>query len=226
MTQQATPNPPAPTVYVVDDDAAVRKALARLLKSTGYQARDFASAEAFLRDWQDAPAPGCLLLDISMPGLDGLQLQQRLNGSGHTLPIIFVTGHGDIPSTVSAMKAGAVDFLAKPLNDEDLLKAVGEALGRDRRQRTERTERDTLASRYETLTPRERQVMTLVVGGLLNKQIAATLGASEKTVKIHRGRVMQKMKAHSVADLVRAAQKIGIRPGATPESRERRAKPR
>jgi FixJ family two-component response regulator len=226
MTQQATPNLPSATVYVVDDDEAVRKSLARLLKSTGYRTRDFASAEAFLRGWRDDPAPGCLLLDISMPGLDGLQLQDRLNASEHAIPIIFVTGHGDIPSTVSAMKAGAVDFLPKPLKEEDLLKAVDEALGRDRRQRRERNERDALASRYETLTPRERQVMTLVVGGLLNKQIAATLGASEKTVKIHRGRVMEKMQAHSVADLVRAAQKIGIRPGATPQSRERRAKPR
>ncbi|MBI5897002.1 MAG: response regulator transcription factor [Desulfobacterales bacterium] len=226
MTQSVNPNPPSPTVYVVDDDAAVRKALARLLKSTGYRARDFASAEAFLHDWKDDPAPGCLLLDISMPGLDGLQLQHRLNASKHTIPVIFITGHGDIPSTVSAMKAGAVDFLAKPLNDADLLKAVDEALGRDRRQRRERTEREALARRFQSLTPREREVMALVVGGLPNKQIAFDLGASEKTVKIHRGRVMEKMKAHSVADLVRAAQKIGIRPGAAPESRERRAKPR
>jgi len=226
MTQPATPNPPSPTVYVVDDDAAVRKALARLLKSTGYRARDFASAEAFLRGWQDDPAPGCLLLDISMPGLDGLQLQHRLNTSGHTIPIIFITGHGDIPSTVSAMKAGAVDFLPKPVKEEDLLKAVDEALGRDHRQRRERTEREALVRRFQSLTPREREVMALVVGGLLNKQIAATLGASEKTVKIHRGRVMEKMKVHSVADLVRAAQRLGIRPGTTAESRDRRTKPR
>lgn len=210
MTQAVNIHTPSPTVFVVDDDEAVRKALARLLRSTGYQARGFASAEAFLACWTEDPAPGCLLLDISMPGLDGLQLQQCLNGSGHTLPIIFITGHGDIPSTVRALKAGAVDFLPKPLNEEALLKAVDEALGRDHRQRGERTERDWLSRRFETLTPREREVMALVVRGLLNKQIAAVLGASEKTVKIHRGRVMEKMKIHSVADLVRAAQKLDI----------------
>ncbi len=210
MTQAANIHTPSPTVFVVDDDEAVRKALARLLKSTGYAVRDFASAETFLSCWTEDPAPGCLLLDISMPGLDGLQLQQHLNGSDYTLPIVFITGHGDIPSTVQALKAGAVDFLPKPVNEASLLKAVDEALGRDHRQRSERTERDRLARRFQTLTPREREVMALVVGGLANKQIAAVLGASEKTIKIHRGRVMEKMQMHSVADLVRAAQKLDI----------------
>jgi FixJ family two-component response regulator len=198
------------TVFVVDDDAAVRKSLARLLKSAGYHTETFASADEFLERWQADPVPGCVLLDILMPGLDGLQLQQKLQTSTHGIPIIFITGHGDIPSSVKAMKAGAVNFFPKPFNDEDLLKAVGEAIERDQRERTERAERDAVARLFETLTAREREVMALVVRGMLNKQIASALGASEKTVKIHRGRVMEKMNVQSVADLVRAAQKIGL----------------
>lgn len=202
-----------PTVFVVDDDASVRKGLERLLKSAGFRPEGFASAEEFLDCWEQDPAPGCVLLDIQMPGLDGLQLQQKLQACAVPIPIIFITGHGDIPSSVSAMKAGAVDFLPKPIHDEDLLRAVREAIQQDRKERTERAERDAVAERFQTLTPREREVMALVVRGMLNKQIAFSLGASEKTVKIHRGRVMEKMKVSSVADLVRAAEKIDTIPG-------------
>jgi FixJ family two-component response regulator len=198
------------TVFVVDDDAAVRKSLERLLKSAGYHTESFASAEKFLERWEGDPVPGCVLLDILMPGLDGLQLQQKLQRSTHGIPIIFITGHGDIPSSVAAMKAGAVDFFPKPFKDQDLLKAVCEAIERDHQQRSERVERAAVVNLFETLTPREREVMALVVSGMLNKQIAFDLGVSEKTIKIHRGRVMEKMKVDSVADLVRAAQKIGL----------------
>jgi FixJ family two-component response regulator len=201
-------NDPSPTVFVVDDDASVRRALVRLLRSAGYQAEPMASADAFLSRWQSNPVPGCVLLDIMMPGTDGLQLQQLLQSTRHRVPIIFITGHGDIPSSVSAMKAGAVDFLPKPFKDDDLLRSVREALQRDARERCERAVQETLIARFETLTPREREVMSLVVRGMPNKQIAHELGASEKTIKIHRGRVTEKMKVQSVADLVLAAQKI------------------
>lgn len=201
-----------PTVFVVDDDAAVRKGLERLLKSAGFRSEGCASAEEFLDRWERNPAPGCVLLDIQMPGLDGLQLQQKLQACAVSIPIIFITGHGDIPSSVSAMKAGAVDFFPKPIRDEDLLRAVHEAIQRDRKERSERAERDAVAKRFHTLTPREREVMALVVRGMLNKQIAFALGASEKTVKIHRGRVMEKMKVSSVADLVRTAEKMETTP--------------
>lgn len=202
-----------PTVFVVDDDASVRKAMVRLLKSAGHRAESCASAEEFLDRWKRDPSPGCVLLDIQMPGLDGLQLQQKLQSSATGIPIVFITGHGDIPSSVTAMKAGAVDFFPKPINDAALLDAVRKAIQRDCMERTERAARSSLACRFETLTPREREVMALVVQGLLNKQIAAVLGASEKTVKIHRGRVMQKMKVRSLADLVRAAEKIDLPQG-------------
>jgi FixJ family two-component response regulator len=204
---------PLPTVFVVDDDASVRKSLARLLKSAGYRPESFASAEEFIDRWERDPVPGCVLLDIQMPGLDGLQLQRKLQTATHGIPIIFITGHGDIPLSVTAMKAGAVDFFSKPFNDDNLLKAVREAIQRDRQERTEGAERAIVAQRFETLTPREREVMALVVQGLLNKQIAIALGASEKTIKIHRGRVMEKMQVPSVPDLVRAAEKIGMPPG-------------
>ena len=207
---------PLPTVFVVDDDAAVRKGLVRLLKSAGYFAESFASADEFIKCWKRDPLPGCVLLDIQMPGLDGLQLQQELSNSTHEIPIIFITGHGDIPSSVKAMKAGAVDFFSKPFDDEDLLQAIREAIQQDHQMRTDRAERGSVAARFATLTPREREVLELVVRGMLNKQIAAALGASEKTIKIHRGRVMEKMKVQSVPDLVRAAEKIGIHPGSIP----------
>jgi len=207
---------PHPTVFVVDDDAAVRKSLVRLLKSAGYRAESFASADEFIECRKRNPLPGCALVDIQMPGIDGLQLQRELINSTHEIPIIFITGYGDIPSSVKAMKAGAVDFFSKPFNDEALLQAIREAIQRDQRVRCERAERASLAARFATLTPREREVLGWVVRGIRNKQIAAALGASEKTIKIHRGRVMEKMKVPSVADLVRAAEKIGMFPGFPP----------
>ncbi len=200
----------SPTVFVVDDDAPVRKALARLLTSAGYHAACFASADEFLEFWNAHPETGCLLLDVRMPGLDGLQLQQALSMSGRPIPIIFITGHGDIPMSVRAMKSGAVDFFPKPFKDDDLLQAVEEALRRCELERADRDERDAVLKRFNTLTPREREVMALVVRGMPNKQIAFELGVSEKTIKIHRGRVMAKMQAASVADLVRASQKIDL----------------
>ncbi len=203
------------TVFVVDDDAEVRKSLVRLLKSAGYSTEAFASADEFLASWQLNRVPGCVVLDILMPGIDGLQLQQKLQAAPDGVPIIFITGHGDIPSSVAAMKAGAVDFFPKPFNDEDLLGAVREAIQRNAQERSKRAERDAVAGRFRELTPREREVMALVVRGMLNKQIAAVLGASEKTIKVHRGRVMEKMQVQSLADLVRAAEKIGLRPGFT-----------
>ncbi|MGW8185789.1 MAG: response regulator transcription factor, partial [Desulfobacterales bacterium] len=205
-----------PTVFVVDDDAAVRKSLVRLLTSADYRVESFGSADEFLVRWQEDPVPGCVLLDIMMPGLDGLQLQQVLQTSTHTLPVIFITGHGDVPSSVKAMKAGAIDFFTKPFNDEDLLRAIHEAIQRDHQARSLFEARAAAARRFEKLTSREREVMALVVSGLLNKQIAFELGASVKTIKIHRGRVMAKMKVQSVADLVRAAEMIGIRPDSPP----------
>ena len=207
---------PHPTVFVVDDDAAVRKSLVRLLKSAGYRAESFASADEFIECRKRNPLPGCALVDIQMPGIDGLQLQRELINSTHEIPIIFITGYGDIPSSVKAMKAGAVDFFSKPFNGEALLQAIREAIQRDQRVRCERAERASLAARFATLTPREREVLGWVVRGIRNKQIAAALGASEKTIKIHRGRVMEKMKVPSVADLVRAAEKIGMFPGFPP----------
>ena len=207
---------PHPTVFVVNDDAAVRKSLVRLLKSAGYRAESFASADEFIECRKRNPLPGCALVDIQMPGIDGLQLQRELINSTHEIPIIFITGYGDIPSSVKAMKAGAVDFFSKPFNDEALLQAIREAIQRDQRARCERAERASLAARFATLTPREREVLGWVVRGIRNKQIAAALGASEKTIKIHRGRVMEKMKVPSVADLVRAAEKIGMFPGFPP----------
>jgi FixJ family two-component response regulator len=199
-------------VYVVDDDASVRKSLARLLRSTGHAAEIFASPTEFLNHCRQRPVRGCALLDVQMPGLNGLDLQQELLAANVAIPIIFITGHGDIPMGVKAMKAGAVDFLAKPFHDKDLLDAIDQALARDSEQQSERTELKSLDELYATLTPREREVLSLVVCGLLNKQIAVKLNASEKTIKIHRGRVMQKMQVQSVADLVRAAEKLGINP--------------
>ena len=197
-------------VYVVDDDASVRKSLARLLRSTGHAAETFASPAEFLEHCRGTRVRGCALLDVQMPGLNGLELQQELLAASVGIPIIFITGHGDIPMSVKAMKAGAVDFLSKPFRDKDLLDAIDQAIARDREQQSDRAELESISMRYCTLTPREREVLSLVVCGLLNKQIAGKLNASEKTIKIHRGRVMQKMQIQSVADLVRAAQRLGI----------------
>jgi FixJ family two-component response regulator len=206
----------------VDDDAAVRKSLVRLLRSAGYQAASFASAGEFLDHWQEHATMGCLVLDVQMPGLNGLDLQRELRSTPRSLPIVFITGHGDIPMSVMAMKAGAVDFLAKPFQAEDLLLAVGEAIASSAEEQSEQSEREALEERYATLTPREREVMLLVVRGLANKRIATELGIVEKTIKVHRGRVMSKMQVRSVAELVLASLKIKIMPEpATVPPRER-----
>jgi FixJ family two-component response regulator len=191
----------APCVSVVDDDAAVLKSIDRLLRSAGFAVRTFPSPHDFLSK-RVAGAPGCLVVDLSMPGLDGLQLQQALAVSGDPCPVVFITGHGDIPASVKAMKAGAVDFLTKPFDREKLIAAVRVALDRDRADRVQRAERSSIGARVAALTPRESQVMAQVVVGHLNKQIAAELGISEKTVKVHRARVMKKMGVASVAELV------------------------
>ena len=201
-------------VYVVDDDPSVRKALQRLLRSADYDAKTFASAPEFL-DFTCPDIPGCLILDIKMPELSGLELQERLSEKGISLPIIFITGHGTVPASVKAFKAGAMDFLQKPFKEVELLDAVFRAIEKHRRLGCEQKEMQALRARLETLTPREREVFSLVVSGLLNKQVAFDLGITEKTVKVHRARVMQKMGAQSLADLVRFAEKLGIRSSAS-----------
>ncbi len=196
-------------VFVVDDDALIRDSLKNLIRSVGLRVEAFASAQEFLR----SPRPdvaACLVLDVRLKGLSGLDLQKRMADADIAIPIIFISGHGDIPMTVQAMKAGAVEFLTKPFRDQVLLDAVQQALDRDRKAREERAKVEELHSRYCSLTPREREVMALVVTGLLNKQIAGELGTSETTVKIHRHQVMEKMGAGSLADLVRMADKLGI----------------
>jgi FixJ family two-component response regulator len=200
-------------VFVVDDDPSVLRALTRLLGAAGLEARGFASPTAFLEQ-HDPATPGCLVLDLALPGLDGLQLQQALTASGRARPIVFITGRGDIPTSVRAMKSGAVDFLTKPIRDEDLLAAVRDAIEMDRRARTAQIELDALGRRLASLTPREREVLAHVVAGHLNKQIAADLGTVEKTIKVHRARIMEKMAARSLADLVRIAERLGIPPPA------------
>jgi FixJ family two-component response regulator len=195
---------------VIDDSPSIRRALARLIKSAGHQVQTFASAREFLeRDWDDRE-PGCLVLDVRLPGLSGLDLQRELRAANAPLPIIFITGYGDIPMSVKAMKDGAVDFLPKPVKDTVLLSAIEQALTRAIRDRAEREELKEIQARFATLTPREREVMELVVRGLLNKQIAFELGTVEKTIKVHRARVMEKMQVDSLADLVRVAERLGI----------------
>jgi RNA polymerase sigma factor (sigma-70 family) len=199
------------TVYVVDDDASVRTALKRLLGSVGFSCQTFASADDFLKAAR-ADGPQCLVLDVRLPGASGLDLQRELAVLDRPLPIIFITGHGDIPVTVRAMKAGASEFLTKPLREQELLEAIRKALERDREMLRKRGDAARLRRRYDDLTPRERQVMRLVVTGLLNKQVAAELGISEKTVKVHRAQVMQKMQAGSLAELVRMSDHLPTSP--------------
>jgi FixJ family two-component response regulator len=195
-------------VFIVDDDAGTRESLRNLVRSVGLRVEVFASAQEFLRS-QRADVPACLVLDVRLPGLSGLDLQKQMAAAERQIPIVFITGHGDIPMTVRAMKAGAVEFLTKPFRDQDLLDAIQQALDRDRQAREQRAEVEELRSRYRLLTPRERDVMALVVTGLLNKQIAAELGTSEASVKVHRQHVMEKMRAGSLAALVRMADRIG-----------------
>ncbi len=197
-------------IAIVDDDPSVRKGLERLIRSLGWKAETFASAQEFL-DGPRTDAPSCLVLDLQLPGLSGLDLQKRMAEAGLETPIIFLTGHGDIPASVKAMKAGAVEFLTKPVDEQDLLNAIQEAIERDRRTREQQAEMRDLRDRYDSLTTREQEVMRQVISGLLNKQVAADLNITEDTVKFHRGHIMRKMRADSLADLVRMAESLGIR---------------
>ena len=202
-------NNATPTVFLVDDDPAVLKSLTRVLRSARLNVAAFNSPQEFL-DQLDSSAMGCLVLDVAMPGLNGLELQEVLTAKGSGLPLIFLTGHGDIPMSVQAMKRGAIDFLTKPIHDEDLLKAVRFAIDEEREGRKQRTELDDFKERLAKLTPREREVLTHVISGQLNKQIAGDLGTVEKTIKVHRARVMEKMKTQSLAELVRLAERAGL----------------
>jgi FixJ family two-component response regulator len=197
------------TVYIVDDEETVRRSVSRLVRSVGLNAETFGSAQAFL-DHGRPDGPACLVLDVRLPGLSGLDLQSALGPVQHRVPIIFITGRGNIPMSVRAMKGGALDFLRKPVESQELLDAIQRALARSREGLAQEAERARIERRVANLTPREREVLALVVTGMLNKQIAAELGAAEKTVKVHRGRVMKKMEADSVADLVRMTQRAGI----------------
>ena len=198
------------TVYLVDDEPGVLKALSRLLRARGYEVKPYFSPQLFLEE-HDVAVPGCAILDVSMPGLDGLQLQRALTAAGGShRPVVFVTGKGDIPTSVRAMKAGAIDFLTKPVKDKDLFEAVSRAEALDAESRRIHSELESMQAKFRTLTPREREVLTHVVAGRLNKQIAGDLGTAEKTIKVHRSRMMEKLGIRMVADLVRMAEKLNL----------------
>jgi FixJ family two-component response regulator len=199
-----------PVIAIVDDDHSVREGLRSLIRSAGWSVETFASAQEFLARPR-AKAPSCLILDLQLPDLSGLDLQKRMASMNLEIPVVFLTGHGDIPASVQAMKAGALEFLTKPVDEQDLLRAIQEAIDRDRRTRQQHADMHELRSRHDSLTAREREVMQQVISGLLNKQVAAELNITEFTVKIHRGQVMRKMHADSLADLVRMAESLGIR---------------
>ena len=208
----------AAVAFVIEDDLALRRAIGRLIRSAGLPVQLFASAQEFLEFEQSAERselPSCLVLDVRLPGMTGLELQQLLSAQGTEIPIIFITGHGDVAMSVLAMKAGAVEFLTKPFRDRDLVGAIQASLDHDRQARKQRADLTGLQQRWDSLTPREREVFSLVARGLPNKQVAAELGAGEKTIKVHRGRVMRKMRAASLADLVRMADRLGIIPPTT-----------
>jgi FixJ family two-component response regulator len=211
---------PDPTIFVIDDDPSVRKSLSRLLESLGFNTETFASAEEFLKRGH-FDGLGCIVLDVRMPGLSGMDLQRELNKADYSMPIVFITGHGNIPMTVQAMKGGAVDFLTKPFDDEELLQAVEKAMEVDRNVRAERAEVRDVLRRVEKLTPREHEIVRYIIAGMLNKQIAFRLGIAEKTVKIHRGHIMEKLAADSVAELVRVAEKARIKPAVRLGNRKR-----
>ncbi|MBP1750491.1 MAG: DNA-binding response regulator [Deltaproteobacteria bacterium] len=202
---------PEPTVFVIDDEASVRKSLSRLLQSEGYRTETFASAEEFLGR-EHYNGIGCLLLDVQMPGLSGMDLHKELNRADYQMPIVFITGHGDIPMSVEAMKKGAVDFLTKPFQDKELLQAIEEGIEKDTRARAEYDETLDIRRRIGRLTPREKEILGYIITGMLNKQIAFELGIAEKTVKVHRGRILEKLCVGSVAELVRLAEKVSIKP--------------
>ena len=206
------------TVFVVDDDPAIRRSLERLLRSAGYGTQTFDSARAFLASGR-AQEPGCLVLDLRMPGVGGLELQHELDTAGCDIPIVFITGHGDVPAAVEAMRGGAVDMLTKPIDDEALFAAINRAMATGRARQASREEMVEMRQRFSRLTPREREVFALVITGLLNKQVAGKLGTSERTVKVHRARVMSKLRASSLAELVRIGQRLGLEVGGASSAR-------